>query len=97
MGFAVGFAVAGATAASAIGPEIASNLIESHDWRFALRAMGIASGAIVIPIFLIFVTKSPEEIGQFPDGDTEAPAEVELEGEGGLHMLPNADEVIGQA
>lgn len=80
-GLAVGFAVAGATAASAIGPEIASNLIESHDWRFALRAMGIASGAIVIPIFLIFVTKSPEEIGQFPDGDTEAPAEVKLEGD----------------
>jgi len=80
-GLAVGIAVAGATAASAIGPIVATSLIEMYSWRVALMVMAGISVVIVVPVFFLFITKSPEEVGQFPDGDTEAPPEVELDGE----------------
>jgi MFS family permease len=83
-GMAVAIAVAGATLASALSPVLAATLIETEGigWRGALLWYAIGAALIPLPVFWLFVVKSPEELGQQPDGDGAAPVEPAAEGGG---------------
>lgn len=83
-GLATGLAVSGATIASAVGPALAAFLIDEWGWRVALRAIAVGALALALPAFWLFITKSPEEVGQHVDGDPTPPREVTLAREGSV-------------
>ena len=64
MGFAVG---------SAVVPSLARMLIEGIGWREAYMVLGIAVWALVIPVNLLLVRNTPEEMGLHPDGASRPP------------------------
>lgn len=92
-GLAIGLSVAGSTIATAAAPYAAARLVSELGWRGAVDVFSIAALVIGLPIFAAFVIRSPEEVGQHPDGAAEAPLEVAasaLPGEGGgLLREPN--------
>lgn len=61
-----------------IVPPIAEWLIRLAGWRGALFWMGLAAFALALPIVLLGIRKSPEEIGAYPDGASEPPADEPL-------------------
>lgn len=75
-GIALGLAVAGSTIATAAAPYLAARLVSSIGWRGAVDVFALAMLAIGLPIFALFVVRSPEEVGQHPDGASEPPPEV---------------------
>ena len=83
-GLAVAVAVSGATLASASSPAIGAWLIGLPDvgWRGALTGYAIAASVITLPVFWLLLVKSPEELGQHPDGDPTPSSEPEPEGAG---------------
>ena len=78
-----------ATALTALGtaggqmafPLMIHFFISAFDWRGAWIALAVVVWAIVLPIAVILVRRSPESIGVLPDGDTtpepDAPASVQ--------------------
>ncbi len=60
-------------------------LIESNGWRFAWGALGILIAVVVIPPTLLFMRRSPEDMGLLPDGDA---VPVVVEGEPIAHPRP---------
>ena len=81
-GLAVAIAVAGGTAASAVAPALSAWLIglESVGWRGAVNSYAIGCAVITLPVFLFFLVKRPEELGQHPDGAATTIDEPEPEG-----------------
>ena len=81
-GLAVALAVAGATFASAISPLLGAWLIdqESVGWRGTLVYYSIGTCVIALPIFWFMLVKTPEELGQRPDGDAAPIDEPEPDG-----------------
>ncbi len=68
-GLVLGLAVAGATFASGIGPNLFETIVAEHGWRSALLSFGACTAAIALPLFGGFVVSRPEEMGLRPDGD----------------------------
>lgn len=67
-GLALGGVVAGATIASAIGPNYFETLAADYGWRAALASFGALTAAVAIPLFGGLVVARPEEMGLRPDG-----------------------------
>ena len=68
-GLALGITVAGTTIAAYVAPATAQALIDAYDWQTAVLVFGIATLALGVPTFALFVVSRPEEIGQLPDGE----------------------------
>ena len=81
-GLAVAVTTMGATLSSGISPAIAAYLIELEGvgWRGALLWYGAGCFAVAFPVLWLFVVKTPEEIGQHPDGDPAPVTEVDSPG-----------------
>jgi sugar phosphate permease len=95
-GLALGIAVAGATMAGFIAPPLAAFLIDEVGWRGALAWFGGGALAIGLPVFALFVTARPEDVGQVPDGDapeTGAPSH-ETGSPGPAPVAPGTGELI---
>ena len=69
-GFAVGFTSTGSGFGGAIFNPIASALIVSHGYQYAMRMVGLLSLILCLP-FLIAIVYKPEDIGLVPYGDEE--------------------------
>ena len=65
-GLALGILTAGVGAGPLIMAPVATHLILTNDWRFAL--MVIAGGTIVVIPAAFLMKKTPAEIGRLPDG-----------------------------
>jgi MFS family permease len=72
-GLAVGITSSGGSAGNLLVPPLAALLIERFGWRTTLTIMGITGGLVLIVLSRLMI-RSPEEIGQFPDGDDGPPA-----------------------
>lgn len=76
---AVGLAIGGLWIPPAAAWLMAHGSVE-NDWRYALQMLSYILGAIAFVVILFGVTRTPEELGQHPDGDA-ANAAVEEEGD----------------
>lgn len=58
----------GFAASNAIFPPVARILIDTFGWRPAYQILGVAIWLLIIPITLLIVRNTPEEMGLHPDG-----------------------------
>ena len=65
-GFATGLAFSGSGLGGAIMLPIVGRVIELYDWRFAYRFVGAFGIAVLIPMILIFIKNTPEDVGLSP-------------------------------
>ena len=70
-GRALGIAAVATSAGGFLVQPIFSHLIATQGWRRATQIMAISIGLIALSLILKFFISKPEDIGQFPDGDTE--------------------------
>ena len=68
-GLVLGIAVAGATLASGVGPNLFEEIVADYGWRTALASFGAFTAAISLPLFGGFIVSRPEEMGLRPDGE----------------------------
>jgi MFS family permease len=69
-GRALGIAAIATSAGGFVVVPIFAKLFDSFGWRNATLIMGITVFLLVVIISLTFVTSKPEDIDQFPDGDS---------------------------
>ncbi|HXE64253.1 MAG TPA: MFS transporter [Bryobacteraceae bacterium] len=77
-GSAMGIVYVGVALVGAGGPSLIKPLTERYSFQTALLAIGLVM-VVAWPIALFVLRDKPSEIGQFADGDTEAPPDVHLE------------------
>ncbi len=66
-GLATGVSSAGGSAANIVVPLIAAWLVDAYGWRTALLSMALVGAALMLVSAAVLV-RSPEAIGQVPDG-----------------------------
>ncbi|MDP2644873.1 MAG: MFS transporter [Desulfobacterales bacterium] len=67
-GLANGLALAGFGLGTMVLTPLVQLIIDIADWRFAFLALAAIVFGILVPITAIFERRSPEEVGQYPDG-----------------------------
>ncbi len=77
-GSAMGIVYVGVAIVGAQGPKLVKPLAEHYSFRTALMAIGFVMVA-AWPIAWFVQKNRPSDIGQFPDGDAQAPAESHIE------------------
>jgi MFS family permease len=68
-GTAMGVVMIGTALGGVVFAPLAHDLIEAFGWRSAYLVFGVVIPAVVVPLTVIVVRRSPESIGQEPDGD----------------------------
>ncbi len=66
-GTAVGITSSGGSFGNLVVPPVAALFMGRFGWRPTLTAMGVGGGLLLL-LFSRFMIRSPEEVGQFPDG-----------------------------
>ncbi|PEQ11953.1 MFS transporter [Novosphingobium sp. PC22D] len=74
-GRAIGLAIAGIAAGGLLFPNVIQALLDTHEWREALRLLAVVLAVWTIPAALL-VIDTPEQRGLFPDGADTAPADT---------------------
>jgi MFS family permease len=69
-GLALGIALAGVGLGAALIPPLAQAVITNYGWREAYLAIGGVVLLISLPLIIVFLRDSPEQMGLHPDGDT---------------------------
>jgi MFS transporter, OFA family, oxalate/formate antiporter len=87
-GLAVGITSSGGSVGNLLVPPVAILLIRHFGWRTTLTSMGVFAGLVLL-VASRFMIRSPEEVGQFPDGD-DAPPVLESGGLGPALSLGEA-------
>jgi len=77
-GSAMGIVYEGVALVGAGGPSLIKPLTEKYSFQTALMAIGLVM-VVAWPIALFLLKDKPSEVGQFADGDTQAPPDVHLE------------------
>jgi len=77
-GSAMGIVYVGVALVGAGGPSLIKPLTEKYSFQTALMAIGLVM-VVAWPIALFLLKDKPSEVGQFADGDTQAPPDVHLE------------------
>ena len=75
-GRALAIGTMGMAAGTTCAIPITQWLVEHHGWRTTNVLFGIVVMAVVIPVCAIFVRRTPEDIGLFPDGADGPPSEA---------------------
>ena len=82
-GRAMAIAIAGAPLGTVFGIFMAQALIQSVGWRGAWVVFGIGLWAVMVPLFALFMRRTPEDLGLIPDGARPEPiAESSSDGAG---------------
>ena len=69
-GLALGIGLAGVGLGAALMPPFAQAMITNYGWREAYLGLGGIVLVISLPILVLFLRDTPEELGLHPDGDT---------------------------
>lgn len=77
-GSAMGIVYVGVAIVGAQGPKLVKPLTERYTFHTALLAIGLVM-VVAWPVALFVLKDRPSDIGQFPDGDEQAPAESHIE------------------
>jgi MFS family permease len=77
-GTAMGIVYVGVALVGAGGPSLIKPLTEKYSFQTALMAIGLVM-IVAWPIAIFLLKDKPSEIGQFADGDAQAPPDVHLE------------------
>lgn len=77
-GSAMGIVYVGVALVGAGGPSLIKPLTEKYSFQTALMAIGLVM-VVAWPIALLLLKDKPSEVGQFADGDTQAPPDVHIE------------------
>ncbi len=77
-GSAMGIVYVGVGLVGAAGPSLVRPLTEAYSFRTALLAIGCVM-VLAWPVALFVLKDRPSDLGQFPDGDEQAPAESHIE------------------
>ncbi len=85
---AIGIASMGQGLGALVMVPMTQLLVNHIGWRWTFIATGCLLLFILVPANALLQRRSPEELGQYPDGDT-APAEIGSTGYGG-HKRPDA-------
>jgi len=75
-GLALGIAVAGSSLGGFIMPPLAQALITGVGWRQAYVFLGLLTMVVTIPVVGVLLKETPQMMGLWPDGDTDAQAEA---------------------
>jgi MFS family permease len=67
-GLAAGLALAGMGVGTMVMAPVIQFLIDTVDWRFAFLILAGIVLVVVVPTTALFQRRSPEDMGQFPDG-----------------------------
>ena len=78
-GLASGLVAAGVGVGIMVMAPISQLMIDIGGWRFAFLVLGGIVIGVIVPMTALFQRRSPEEVGQFPDGI--------VPGSGGTHSL----------
>ena len=73
-GRAMAFATAGAPLGTVAGIFMAQVLINSVGWRGAWMVFGFGLWAVMVPLFAVFMRRTPEDLGLIPDGGVIGPS-----------------------
>lgn len=71
-GMALGIAAVGTSVGGFVFPPLVQWLIDTHEWRLALRYLGIGCLVVILPAILM-VANRPGDRGLHPDGDSTDP------------------------
>jgi len=71
-GRALGIAAVATSAGGFLVQPLFSYMIFKYGWRFALLYLGLAIAVIATFLILRYFISKPEDIGQFPDGETQS-------------------------
>lgn len=77
-GKAIGIAIAGVAAGGFVFPMIIQGLLDTHQWRDALRLLGLVIAACTVPAAML-VVDAPAERGLHPDGEKEPTEQTKKE------------------
>jgi len=69
-GTALGISQFGVTVSGTVMVPLATWLIATYDWRTAMIVFAVFPVALLAPVIGWIVVNRPEDLGQFPDGDT---------------------------
>src|SRR5690606_12265941 len=72
-GRALAIATAGLGGGTVAAIPVTQWLVDGVGWRDTSLIYGVLVAGLVIPISLVFVRRSPEDLGLYPDGDPEPP------------------------
>ena len=76
-GIAIGITMAGVALGALTITSASGYIMANTDWRTTYSFLGIISWLLVIPIVLIFMRNTPQEIGLLPDGKDSADNSVD--------------------
>jgi MFS family permease len=82
-GLASGLVLAGTGAGIMVLAPFIQFMIDTMGWRFAFLVLGVMVISVLVPVTALFQRRSPEEVGQFPDGIVPAYADSPLKSQGG--------------
>ena len=88
-GTAMAIIYTGLGSIAALGSWLVKRITQATDYHFALTVLGLAM-FLAWPIALFAMKERPADLGQFPDGDSEAPAEASLQPRSFAWLLGNA-------
>jgi MFS family permease len=71
-GTAMGIVMIGTALGGVVFAPLAHDLIEAFGWRSAYLVFGVVIPAVIVPLAIVAVRRSPESIGLQPDGDPDA-------------------------
>jgi MFS family permease len=86
-GRAMAIAIAGAPLGTVIGIFMTQALIQSVGWRGAWVVFGIGLWVVMVPLFALFMRRTPEDLGLSPDGARPEPI-AESSSDGGGTAAP---------
>jgi sugar phosphate permease len=65
---AMAIAAAGGAVGTVVAVPIVQALIDARGWRATWAILGVIVAAVVVPVSLLFVRRTPEDLGLLPDG-----------------------------
>lgn len=75
-GKALGIAAMGTSVGGVVVPALLTWWVEASGWRGAVQNMALLTLLVITPLIWLTIRNRPEDLGLYPEGDDEPPAEI---------------------